>query len=100
MPPADTVDEGPGHVSRVLAGTLAALALAAAAGAAERWQSFFNRRTLDGWVPKINHHPPGENWNDTFVVKDGTLRVSYDRYGGRFTDEFAHLIYKTPLASY
>jgi hypothetical protein len=87
-------------VRRALARGLAALALAGPTHAAERWQSIFNGRDLTGWVPKINHHPAGENWNDTFVVKDGTLRVSYDRYGGKFKDEFAHLIYKTPLSSY
>ena len=74
--------------------------ISAPAGAAEHWQSIFNGRNLDGWVAKVNHHPLGENWRDTFVVKDGALRVSYDNYGGHFTDEFAHLIYKTPLSSY
>lgn len=85
---------------RVLAGLLLALALAAPAGAAaEKWRSIFNGRNLDGWVSKINHRPLGENWRDTFVVKDGTLRVDYSQYP-RFTDEFGHLIYKRPLSSY
>jgi hypothetical protein len=79
---------------------LATLIFSPPASAAERWQSIFNGRNLDGWVAKVNHHPLGENWRDTFVVKDGALRVSYDGYGGHFTDEFAHLIYKTPLSSY
>jgi len=87
-------------VRRALVCGLAALAVAGPAGAAERWQSIFNGRDLAGWIPKINHHAVGENWNDTFVVKDGTLRVSYERYGGKFKDEFAHLIYATPLSSY
>jgi hypothetical protein len=87
-------------VRRVLAGALVALALAGPAGAAERWVSIFNGKDLTGWTPKINHRPAGENWRDTFLVKDGTLRVSYENYGGKFTDEFAHLIYKTPLKSY
>lgn len=90
-----------GPLSRALLAGAAALALTAPpAAAAERWVSIFNGKDLTGWVPKINHHPAGENWNDTFVVKDGTLRVSYDKYGGKFTDEFAHLIYKTPLKAY
>jgi hypothetical protein len=89
-----------GALSRLLVGALAALAMAAPAAASERWQSIFNGRNLDGWTPKVNHRPLGENWRDTFVVKNGTLRVSYDNYGGHFTDEFAHLIYKTPLSSY
>jgi hypothetical protein len=87
-------------VIRAFACGLAALAIAGPAGAAERWVSIFNGKDLTGWTPKINHRPAGENWRDTFVVKDGTLRVSYDNYGGHFTDEFSHLIYKTPLSSY
>ena len=58
------------------------------------WVTIFNGKRPHRLVPKINHHPAGENWNDTFVVKDGTLRVSYEHYGGKFTDEFAHLIYR------
>lgn len=86
---------------RLLAGlaALAALAAAGPASAGEHWRPIFNGRNLDGWVPKINHHPAGENWRDTFVVKDGTLRVSYANYD-RFTDEYAHLIYAKPLSSY
>lgn len=79
---------------------LGIIMIAAPAGAAERWKSIFNGRNLDGWVPKINHHPLGENWRDTFVVtKDRTLRVDYSQYP-KFTDEFGHLIYKTPLSTY
>lgn len=76
------------------------LALAPAAHAADTWRPIFNGRNLDGWVPKVNHRPLGENWRNTFRVEHGVLRVSYDDYGGRFTDEFAHLIYKTKLSSY
>jgi hypothetical protein len=84
---------------RTLGGLLLALALAAPAPAAERWKPIFNGRNLDGWVPKINHHPLGENWRATFQVKDGTLRVDYSQYP-KFADEFGHLIYKRPLSSY
>lgn len=77
---------------------LAVLAAAPAAGA-ERWKSLFNGRDLKGWTPKINHHPLGENWNDTFQVHDGAIRVSYAKYA-RFTDEFGHLMYRTPFSSY
>lgn len=82
-----------------LAAALAGLALAAPAAAAEKWQSIFNGKNLDGWVMKINHHPAGENWRDTFQAKDGVLRVDYSQYP-RFNDEYGHLIYKTPLSNY
>ena len=78
---------------------LAALALAAPASAAEKWRPIFNGRDLSGWVPKINHHPLGENWRDTFLARNGVLRVDYSQYPS-FKDEFGHLIYRTPLTSY
>ncbi|MDP3852483.1 DUF1080 domain-containing protein [Phenylobacterium sp.] len=84
---------------RALPGLLAALTLAAPAGAAEAWRPIFNGANLDGWVPKINHHPLGENWRDTFSAKDGVLRVSYAKYDG-FKDDFGHLIHQTPFSSY
>lgn len=87
-----------GDVRRAWGMVLALAALAGPAAAAD-WRPIFNGRDLTGWVPKINHHPLGENWRDTFRVEDGVLRVSYDRYDG-FKDEFGHLIYRTPLSSY
>jgi hypothetical protein len=78
---------------------VAALALAPAAEAQGTWRPIFNGRNLDGWIPKINHRPAGENWRDTFQVKDGVLRVDYSQYSS-FKDEFGHLIYKRPLSSY
>lgn len=89
-----------GDVVRRAGLALAAVALLAAVpAAAERWKPIFNGRNLDGWVPKINHHPLGENWRDTFQAKDGVLKVDYSQYPS-FKDEFGHLIYKTPLTSY
>jgi len=82
---------------------LIGLALAVAAGggaqAEGKWRSIFNGRNLDGWVPKVNHHPLGENYLDTFQAKDGVLRASYAKYTV-FKDEFAHLIYRTPYSTY
>jgi hypothetical protein len=77
-----------------------ALALAPAAANAEgKWRPIFNGKNLDGWIPKINHHPAGENWRNTFQARNGVLRVDYSRYPS-FKDEFGHLIYKRPLSSY
>jgi hypothetical protein len=63
------------------------------------WVSLFNGRNLDGWIPKINHQILGKNYLDTFTVRDGAIRVSYDKYKV-FNDEFAHLIYRSPFSSY
>lgn len=86
---------------RVLGWVLAAgLAVAPMAAAAEgKWRPIFNGRNLEGWVVKLNHHPLGENWRDTFQAKGGVLKVDYSQYD-RFKDEYGHLIYKTPLTSY
>jgi len=82
---------------------LAALALAAPVPAAAQkagpWKPIFDGRTLDGWTPKIARHPLGENWHDTFVVKDGAIQVSYAGYD-RFALQFGHLFYKTPFKAY
>ena len=75
------------------------LALPPTGHAQERWKPLFNGRDLTGWIPKINHRPLGENWKDTFRVRDGALVVSYDQYD-RFTDEFGHLHYRTPFSAY
>lgn len=88
-----------GDLRRAWALAAALLAGAGPAAAAEDWRPIFNGRDLSGWVPKVNHHPLGENWRDTFRAGDGVLRVSYDKYDV-FKDEFAHLIYRTPLSSY
>jgi hypothetical protein len=73
--------------------------IATPAEAEEGWRSIFNGRDLQGWVPKVNHRPLGENYRDTFRVKDGVLQVRYDKYGV-FKGEFAHLIYRTKLSNY
>jgi hypothetical protein len=46
----------------------------------EDWKSLFDGKTLDGWTPKIRGFPLGENYRDTFSVKDGAIVVSYDKY--------------------
>lgn len=84
---------------RTLAILAALAAIPSAAQAAEAWKPLFNGRDLTGWVAKVNHHPLGENWRETFRVEDGILKVAYDNYG-RFTDEFAHLIHRTPYSRY
>lgn len=84
---------------RVATALVLGLALCAPAKAQEAWRPIFNGKNLDGWVMKINHHPLGDNWRDTFQVKDGVLRVNYAQYD-RFKDEFGHLFYKTRLSAY
>lgn len=78
---------------------VALTALGNAAPQASRWQPLFDGHSLDGWIPKINHHPVGDNVHRTFEAENGILHVRYDRYPS-FFDQFAHLTYRHPFSSY
>jgi len=75
---------------------MATSALAADEG---EWHSLFNGRDLAGWTVKINKHPLGENYADTFRVEDGVIKVAYDRYG-KFDEQFGHLYSNQAYANY
>lgn len=64
-----------------------------------QWISLFNGQNLDGWQPKITGFAFGENYNDTFRVEDGVLKVVYDKYE-QFDGRFGHLFYKQPFSQY
>jgi hypothetical protein len=63
------------------------------------WIKLFNGKDINDWIAKINHHPTGENFGNTFRVEDGIIKVRYDQYGA-FDEQFGHLYYKTPFSSY
>src|SRR5262249_28889125 len=63
------------------------------------WRSLFDGKTLNGWTPKIRGFPLGENYLDTFSVRNGLLTVSYDKYD-KFGERYGHLLYKTPFKAY
>jgi hypothetical protein len=65
----------------------------------KEWIQLFNGRDLADWSPKFAHHDLGENFNDTFRVEDGLLKVRYDKWQN-FTDEFGHIFYKEPFSYY
>jgi hypothetical protein len=65
----------------------------------EDWVPLFDGKSLEGWVPKITGYEAGVNFNDTFRVENGILRVAYDRYD-TFGSRFGHLFYKTPFSHY
>lgn len=65
----------------------------------ERWVSLFDGKTLKGWTPKIRGFALGENYQNTFSVKDGLLRVSYDGYD-KFGERYGHLFYTRPFKAY
>ena len=63
------------------------------------WVKLFNGSDLDGWIVKIHHHEPGENFGNTFRVEDGIIKVRYDQYGD-FNDQFGHLYYEQPFSRF
>lgn len=64
-----------------------------------RWKPIFDGKSLKGWTPKIVGHPVGENFQNTFIVRDGAIQVSYAGYD-RFRNQFGHLFYKTVFKAY
>ncbi len=85
--------------SFLITGALLALLASRETMAQEKWQPIFDGRTLDGWTPKVTGHPSGDNFADTFSVRDGAIRVSYERYGP-FNYQFGHLFYKVPFKAF
>jgi hypothetical protein len=65
----------------------------------ENWQTLFNGKNLDDWIVKIHHHDVGDNYANTFRVKDGAIQVNYDGYDD-FDQRYGHLFYKEPFSSY
>ncbi len=78
---------------------LSAMAPAAVAAEDAEWVSLFDGESLAGWTAKIRGHELGDNFADTFRVRDGLLVVSYDGYD-EFDNQFGHLFYQTPYAYY
>jgi hypothetical protein len=66
---------------------------------AQQWIALFNGEDLNGWTPKFAGQELGHNYNNTFRVEDGLLKVSYDEYD-RFDGEFGHLFYQEPFSHY
>ena len=63
------------------------------------WRPLFNGRDLSNWTPKIRGFALGENFANTFRVRDGVLAVAYDGYES-FADRFGHLFFAEPFSRY
>lgn len=71
----------------------------AATGLESGWIALFNGKDLNDWTIKIKGCPAGENYNDTFRVEDGVLKIAYDKYE-TFGDRFGHIFYKDKFSKY
>jgi hypothetical protein len=65
----------------------------------EEWTSLFNGKDLSGWDVKISGHPINDNYNETFRVEDGMIRIMYDKYT-EFNNSFGHMYYNKPYSYY
>lgn len=63
------------------------------------WQFLFNGEDLNDWVVKIHKHEIGDNYADTFRIRDGSIQVNYDGYE-HFGERYGHLFYKQPFSNY
>jgi len=66
----------------------------------EKWTSLFNGKNLDGWTVKIRGYDVNDNFGDTFRVEDGLLKVSYDKYDGKFKARYGHIFFKESFSNY
>jgi hypothetical protein len=67
----------------------------------DQWVSLFNGKDLTGWTPKIRYCELGENFENTFRVEDGLLKVRYDGPGYKqYGERFGHLFFKDSFSNY
>ena len=69
------------------------------AQAQKGWINLFNGKDLKDWNIKISKHNYKENYANTFRVKDGLMKVSYDGYQ-EFDQQYGHIFYKKPFSAY
>jgi hypothetical protein len=65
----------------------------------DKWVKIFNGKDLTGWTPKFKGYDLGVNYKNTFRVKDGLLKVSYDEWE-EFGKVFGHIFYKDSYSHY
>jgi hypothetical protein len=63
------------------------------------WVQLFNGKDMDDWLIKISKHDLGENFANTFRVKDGLMQIRYDGYES-FDQQYGHIFYKEPFSHY
>jgi len=78
----------------------ALVAMAGGVSAEEaKWEPLFNGKDLTGWTPKIRGCDAGDNFQNTFRVKDGILTVDYSDYK-EWDNRYGHLFYAKKFSHY
>ena len=65
----------------------------------ENWIQLFNGKDLNDWDIKFKGHELGDNYNNTFRVEDGMLRVSYENWE-EWNGKFGHIFYRGEFSHY
>ena len=65
----------------------------------ENWIQLFNGKDLNDWQIKFKGSELGDNYNNTFRVEDGLLRVSYENWD-EWNGKFGHIFYKGEFSHY
>lgn len=63
------------------------------------WIQLFNGKDLSDWDIKFKGHKLGDNYNNTFRVEDGILRVTYENWA-EWNGKFGHIFYKGEFSHY
>lgn len=63
------------------------------------WIQLFNGENVNDWHIKITGYELNDNYNNTFVVEDGLLKVRYKDYP-EFNGQFGHIFYKQKFSHY
>lgn len=79
--------------------SVAATAHSADKSAEGKWVPLFNGKDLTGWKPKIRGYAFNENYQNTFRVEDGVLKVGYEGYD-KFSEKFGHLFHEKKFSHY
>ena len=97
----DSVVMYPLHMDLMKALLVAVIAAVVSLASAEeaKWTSLFNGKDLTGWTPKIRGCKAGENFQNTFRVVDGVLKVDYSNYA-QWDNRFGHLFYARKFSNY
>lgn len=67
--------------------------------AQEEWIDLFNGVDLSGWDIKIAGHEVNDNYQETVLVQDSMIRISYDQYD-TFDEKYGHIYYQKPFSHY
>ncbi|HSI74657.1 MAG TPA: DUF1080 domain-containing protein [Lunatimonas sp.] len=63
------------------------------------WRSLFNGQDMEGWRIKIAKHELDVNFENTFRVEDGLMKVRYDGYDD-FDRQYGHIFFDEPFSYY